>query len=237
MLLGMLSFGQGCGRGPVFKIRGKVQSYLAPEAVKFELLRGANLTGLSRTLFDVYTGEFEILDLPPGEYILRATQKKMRGEEKVSVGSVDISGVSIILLPSVTVPGLMRSVGGRADVIRYPNPCNVNLSRDWSHRDAIYVPIWQRDGQFTLDGMFPGEYQVRFLCFGAYVRSASFGGVDLLRNPVITISADAPLLSLKLTTRQAGEPSRPHSRILFCRSARFFWCRSFPPRMVPNCSP
>jgi hypothetical protein len=204
VLLGMLSFGQGCGGRPVFKIRGNVQGYLAPEAVEFELLRGAYVTGLSGTLFNVYTGEFEILDVPPGEYKLRATQKKMRGEVKVNVGSVEVSGVSITLMPSVTVPGIMRSMGGRADAKRYPNPCNVNLSQDWSHRDAIYVPAWKQDGEFTIDGMFPGEYQVRFLCFGAYVQSASFGGVDLLRNPVLAIPADAPLPSLKIDYTPGG---------------------------------
>lgn len=201
-------------RLPVVRVRGKVQGYLAPEAVNLELLGGTHRTDPSRTLFDAYTGEFTILDVAPGEYRLRATQKKMRGEVKVSVGITDVSGVSVALLLPRTVLGAVRSVGGRADAIRYENPCNVNLSQDWPPRPgAVYVPRWQPDGQFTLEqqdgpfileGVLPGEYQVHFLCFGAYVQSASFGGVDLLRNPVLTIPADAPPPSIEIDYTPGG---------------------------------
>ena len=136
---------------PVFKVRGKVQGYLAPEAVTLELLGGIHRTDPSRTPFDAHTGEFTILDVAPGEYRLRARQEKMRGEVKVSVGSIDVSGVSVALLLPRTVLGAMRSVGGRSDAIRYQNPCIVNLSQDWPPRPgAVYVPRWQQDGQFTL---------------------------------------------------------------------------------------
>jgi hypothetical protein len=78
---------------------------------------------------------------------------------------------------------------------------------------AAYVPRWQRDGQFTLEqqdgplileGVLPGEYQVHFLCFGAYIQSAFFGGVDLLRNPVVTIPADAPPPSIEINYTPGG---------------------------------
>ena len=112
-----------------------------------------------------------------------------------------------------TVRGIMRAVGGRADAIRYPNPCNVNLSQDWPPcPDAAYVPRWQQDGKFTLEsrmaqpnrGVLPGEYQVHFICFGAYIQSASFGGVDLLTNPVVRISADGPLPSIEIDYTPGG---------------------------------
>jgi hypothetical protein len=190
---------------PLFKIQGKVQGYLATKAVNFYLLRGADRTDPIRTLFDVQTGTFEILDVAPGEYRLRAAQEKMRGEVQVTVGSADVSGIPIALLPSTPVLGVMLSVGGRAEAIRYPKPCNVNLSQDWSQgRDAVYVPEWQQNGHFTLEGVFPGDYQVRFACFGAYIRSASFGGADLLRNPVLTIPADGPLPSLEIDYTPGG---------------------------------
>jgi hypothetical protein len=160
---------------PVFKIQGKVQGYLAREAVYFDLLRGRTQLGRGG-LFDVHAGEFEIPDVAPGEYNLRFAQGKKRGEANVNIRTADVTGVSIALLAPSTVRGVMRSVGGRADAIRYPNPCDVNLSRDWPpHPDAVYVPTWQQDGQFSLDDLSPGEYQVHFLCFGAYVQSASFG--------------------------------------------------------------
>jgi hypothetical protein len=200
---------------PVFKIRGKVQGYLAPEAVNLKLLGGPYRTDRSPILFDSNTGEFTILDVRPGEYRLRATQEKMRGDVKVSVGSTDVSGLPIALLSPRTVLGAMRSVGGRADALRPDNPCNVNLSQDWPPvPGAVYVPRWQQGGQFTLEqndygplsleGVLPGEYQVHFLCFGAYVQSASFGGIDLLRNPVLTIPADAPPPSIEINYTFGG---------------------------------
>jgi hypothetical protein len=203
MLLSILAFGQP--PHPLYKIQGKVEGYLATKEMNLYLLRGADATDPIRTIFDVHTGTFEILDVTPGEYRLRAAQEKARGEVKVKVGIADVSGVSIVLLPSTPVLGVMHSVGGRADAIRYPNPCNVNLSQDWSQgRDAVYVPLWQKDGHFTLEGLFPGEYQVRFACFGAYIRSASFGASDLLRNPALTIPANGPFPSLEIDYTPGG---------------------------------
>jgi hypothetical protein len=189
----------------LFKIQGKVEGYLRTKNVNIYLVRGAGRTGASRILFDVFSGTFEIVDVAPGEYSVRVAQEKVRGEVQVTVGSADVSGVSIVLLPSKPVLGVMRSVGGRADAIRYPDPCNVNLSQDWSQgRDAVYVPQWQPGGHFTLEGLFPGEYQVRFICFGAYIRSASFGGTDLLRNRVLTIPANGLLPSLEIDYTPGG---------------------------------
>lgn len=190
---------------PLFKIQGSVQGYLKSKEANFYWLSRADHKGPSRTLFNTPTGTFELLDVAPGEYRLRAAQEKMRGELLVTVGGADVNGVSIVLLPSTPVLGVMRSVGGRADAIREPNPCGVNLSQDWSQgRPAVYVPVWQPEGHFTLDGLFPGEYQVRLYCFGAFIQSASFGGVDLLKNPVLSIPANGPLPYLEIYYTPGG---------------------------------
>jgi hypothetical protein len=209
-LLGLLACGQA-KQGysveephAVFKIQGRLQGYLTRETVYFDLLRGPTHPGHGG-MFDAHTGDFEIPDVAPGEYRLRVSQGKKRGEAKVSIRTADVTGIAIALMASSTVRGVTHSVGGRAGVIRYPNPCNVNLSQDWPPSpEAVYVPKWQQDGQFTLDDVLPGEYQVHFLCFGAYVQSASFGGADLLRNPVVTIPADAPLPSLEIDYTPGG---------------------------------
>jgi hypothetical protein len=210
VLLGLSACGQAKQGYPVeephavFKIEGRLQGYLARETVYFDLLRGPTHPGHGG-MFDAHTGDFEIPDVAPGEYRLRVSQGKKRGEAKVSIGTADVTGISIALMASSIVRGVTRSVGGRAGVIRYPNPCNVNLSQDWPPSpEAVYVPKWQQDGQFTLDDVLPGEYQVHFLCFGAYVQSASFGGADLVRNPVVTIPADAPLPSLEIDYTPGG---------------------------------
>jgi hypothetical protein len=190
----------------VFRISGKIQGHTAPEAVTFELLRGTDqIRRDGGGQFFPQTGEFEVAGVAPGEYRLRVAQGKMRGEARVNIANADVSSVSIALIAPYTVRGIMRSVGGRADAIRYPNPCNVNLSKEWPPKpDAVHVPNWQQDGQFTLDNVFPGEYQVRFFCFGAYVQSASFGGVDLVRNPAVMIPADSSAPSLEINYTPGG---------------------------------
>jgi hypothetical protein len=210
VLLGLLACGQAKQEysveqpHPVFKIQGRVQGYLPREVVYFDLLHRSTHLGRGG-MFDVHTGEFEIPNVAPGEYRLRVSQGKKRGEVKLNIGTSDVTGVSIALMASTTVQGVTRSVGGRAGVIRYPNPCNINLSQDWPPSpEAVYVPKWQQDGHFTLDDVLPGEYQIHFLCFGAYVQSASFGGVDLVRNPVVAIPADAPLPSLEIDYTPGG---------------------------------
>jgi hypothetical protein len=187
----------------VFKIRGKLQGFEAPEAVNFELLGRGGGTGAKRVMFNTSSGEFEVLDVTPGEYSLRAAEENKRGEASVKVGSADVNGVSITLLSVAKVSGVMRSVGGRADALRPDNPCNVNLSQSWLP-GAIYVPKWQRESKFSLDDVIPGTYQVRFLCFGAYIQSAFFGGADLVRNPILTIPADVPPPSLEINYTFGG---------------------------------
>jgi len=190
----------------IFKISGKVQGHIASEAVTFELLRGADqIRPDGGGEFYPQTGDFEVAGLAPGEYNLRVAQGKKRGEAKVNIASADVSGVSIALMFLSTVRGVMRSVGGRADAIRYPNPCNVNLSTEWPPKpDAVHVPNWQPNGQFTVDNVLPGEYQVHFLCFGAYIQSASFGSVDLVRSPVVVIPENAPLPSFEIDYTPGG---------------------------------
>jgi hypothetical protein len=220
---------------PLFKIQGKIQGYLATKEVNFYVLRGADRTDPIRTQFDVHTGTFEILDVAPGEYTLRAAQEKIRGEVQVTVGSADVSGVSIALLPSTPVQGVMRSAGGRPDAIRYPNPCNVNLSQDWSQgRAAVYVPRWQQDDHFTLEGVFPGEYQVRFLCFGAYIQSASFGTADLLGNPVLMIPANGPLPSLEIDYTPGGGSLQVKLSKLLSRIGAVLLVPAFPAASGPE---
>jgi hypothetical protein len=201
---------------PVVKVEGKVLGYRASEAVTFDVLGGPYRSDPShRVLIDTNTGDFTILDMAPGEYRVRATQQNMRGEAKISVGGADVSGAYIALQSPRTVLGAMHSAGGRADAIRLLNPCNVNLSQDWPLMIAgtVYVSksqqdgrfrLAQQDGGFTYDGVLPGEYHVQFTCFGAYIQSASFGGVDLLRNPVLTIPADAPPPSLEIDYTPGG---------------------------------
>jgi hypothetical protein len=175
---------------PAFKIRGQVKGYAPPNAVTFELLRGDDQAEPSRAVLDVTTGKFEVLDVVPGSYRLRAAQENTRGEVTVNVGGADVDGVFVALQPAAAVRVVMRSVGGRADVLR-PNSCVLWLRQRW-YSDTVHNMRGEGNGKFSVDDLFPGQYEVRLQCFGAYIQSASFGGVDLLTNPVLTIPSDGP---------------------------------------------
>ena len=185
---------------PAFKIRGIVQGYAPPNAVSFELLRGDDQAEPSRALLDVTTGKFEVLDVVSGSYRLRAAQENTRGEVVVNVGGADVEGVFVALQPAAAVKGVMRSVGGRADVPRPTNPCFLSLHPRW-YSDTVHT---RQSGQFSFDDLFPGEYQVRLQCFGAYVQSALFGGVDLLTTPVLTIPSDGPSPPIEIEYTPGG---------------------------------
>ncbi len=183
-----------------FEISGRIKSDLPPGSVIFELVRGTGPDNPIRSEFDVATGEFAVPDVPPGEYRLLAKQDNRRGEARVSVQNADVSGVWIDMVLAPTIQGVMRSVGGRADVIRLLDPCNISL-RQRGHPDVVYVPAWKGDGQFSLEDVLPGDYNAELSCFGAYFKSALFGGADLLRNPALTVSPGlaAPPIEIAFT--------------------------------------
>jgi hypothetical protein len=100
----------------------------------------------------------------------------------VSVGAEDVKGVSIVLSPPVTLTALIHSP---APLRNGAAPCEVFL-HERGDPNALYSPRAQGSGRFIVD-LFAGQYQVRVGCFEGYPLSASFGGTDLLANPVITI--------------------------------------------------
>jgi hypothetical protein len=182
---------------PAFRIHGILKRYLASETVTFELLQGSEPGEPHRAVLDAATGQFDILDVLPGTYTLRATQGKTRGEASVTVSGTDLGGVSISLLPALTVNGSVHSVGvGRGAPApsrvhtRREAGCSVNL-REHRRLDSEFSGSAE-NGQFSIEGVFPGEYRAVIQCQGGYPVSATFGDADLLTNPIITLSSGAP---------------------------------------------
>lgn len=180
---------------PSFRIRGKLEGGATTGAVSFELVQNDNRVEPSRALLDPGTGEFEILDVTPGNYTLRAVRDavqdtvpgKTRGETMVHVAG-DVSGVSIVLLALVTVNVSMRPVGS-VESRPAGARCEPTLFAQQSP-ETVYGIGPSENGQVKIPGLFPGEYQVHLHCYGGYPLSASFGDTDLLKNSVLRISAD-----------------------------------------------
>ena len=209
-----------------FRIRGKLAGYRPPESVKFELLQGNEPGEPQRAVLDGVTGEFEILDVLPGAYTLRATQDKTRGEVAVTVAGGDLVDIPISLAPGVTVSGSTHFVAARGASAmsgggQLRAACSVFL-REHRRRDAEFAGLPRDTGQFTIEDVFPGEYRVSIRCDGGYALSASFGNIDLLTNPVITLSKDAtPPIEIIcqpgggfLKARFAGEAPLGHAFLL-----------------------
>jgi hypothetical protein len=185
-----------------FRIRGKVDGYVAPGSVSFQLVQNDERTEPSRALLNVSTGEFEILDVTPGNYKLHAVQEQTRGEVLVEVGDKDVSGVRIALLPPLTINGSMHSAAGVEQGRAGQTSCQVLLLQQQSGPASGSVP--GDTGKFTIPGLFPGEYQASLQCWGGYVEAASFAGTDLLENPVIRISSGATPSAMEIRYRRGG---------------------------------
>ena len=183
---------------PDFRIRGRIERFENSEPVKFELIRGREPAELSRAELDTATGQFQVLDVTPGAYKLRATQGETRAEVAVNVADADARGVSMVLLPPVTIKVSVHSVGAAAgseppeerSSLRPNSDCVVSL-HERLHPGPTVFALPQDDGQSGSQGVFPGEYRVDIVCPGGYPVSASFGATDLLTEPSVTISSGA----------------------------------------------
>jgi hypothetical protein len=132
----------------------------------------------------------------------------------LTVRGGDVNGVSIPLVPPVTVTGLVRVVGAvpektkeigeeEAEQSEGPPSCNVSLHPVGPQFSSPRPHFGQmtEGGAFAIPTVFAGEYRVRMDCTGGYVASALSESQDLLANPQIAVQpgiAPAPIeISLK----------------------------------------
>jgi uncharacterized protein (DUF2141 family) len=78
---------------PSHKIRGALGNFAPRRTVKFELLSGDEDVSPSRVSVNGDTGKFEIQDVIPGAYALRATQGETSAEIPVNVTPTDVDGL------------------------------------------------------------------------------------------------------------------------------------------------
>jgi hypothetical protein len=170
-----------------FRILGKLGNYESSEDVTFELLRGDEAAEPNRALLDRATGQFEVLDVPPGTYRLRATHGTRQGEATVTVSGTDVRGVQITLWPATFVKVALHATGSKESGAA---TCGVTL-RESAFDSGGWSAAPTNDGQFGVSDVPPGDYRTDIGCQGGYALSAWFGDTDLLTHPVITISPGA----------------------------------------------
>jgi uncharacterized protein (DUF2141 family) len=214
-----------------YKISGTLGNFTPRHTVKFELLSDEDDVASSRVSVNGDTGSFEIQDVMPGAYTLRATQGTARAETRVTVTGGDLRGVAATLAPGMDIPvrtqvtnppaaGHSEELGGRPDGGLRPGvigrgtigfACNVTLSSPGRHvgerkmaRAAQKNGEQINDGELVLADVLPGMYRISFQCYGGYPRSATFNNQDLLANPLLTIGPGAVAPIEILGTRGGG---------------------------------
>ena len=205
---------------PAATIRGTLENYTLHQRVTFSLRQeGEDLADDSRVNLSTTTGRFEITAVPPGDYTLTAEAgQAARGEVPVHVTESGITGLTMQLWPSVTIPVNVHSSGPPAarkspaepdaddDTPAEPH-CGVQLRTPQGQSYAVPQRFATRFGlpnAADLSNVLPGRYRVRFYCSGGYVTSAMFGTSDILSNPSIAIEPGVTPPPIEIAMKPGG---------------------------------
>ncbi|HEX8176305.1 MAG TPA: carboxypeptidase-like regulatory domain-containing protein [Pyrinomonadaceae bacterium] len=163
-------------------------------------------------------------------------------QQDVTVSGADLSGIVIELGEGGRLQGTIIIEGGKPST---QESLNVSLlPRDMSLAGQIRYGFVQQDGSFTIDKVPPGEFYLSVQQSGErfYIKSATAGGIDLLREPVrigsgtnienvrITISTEVATLQGRVVSASDAKPVRG-SILLLVPSDPARW-RSFLPAVT-----
>ena len=185
---------------PAFKIRGRVVNFVQRRTRDVPVIeRQRSEVEAVRASVNNDTGNFELVAVVAGSYVLRATQDGNTGEAPVSVRSTDVDGVSLALTPPVDIRVNMSGASGPAavqdgEVFRAQPNCRGSKLRS---AGKLALPVFTNmltnnrgigagDRDF-IRGVAPGKYRVSFQCFSAYARSAMAGTHDLASDPILAV--------------------------------------------------
>ena len=188
-----------------YKVRGHVLNSLTdPDANIMVVLfpRGSRELNFSsdqkRAIAGQRTGNFEIKDVVPGEYVataisFAASQTRMT-TQNVDVVAADVDGVSLVLTRGVDIP-VRVALEGKSAISVADMEVSLEPAEDTSvpfrmGRTAAAQP----DGSFLLKEVGDGTYSVSVYskCRECYLKSAKANGVDLLEQGVQISSGAGP---------------------------------------------
>lgn len=151
-----------------------------------------------RANLDRKTGDFEIKDVVPGEYVVAAmsfgTGDNHTAVQSVDVITSDVDGVSLVLTRGIDILVRVTSEGKAAASANVT--VGLNPSMDDASSDFVEVrrSVARPDGSFALKEVGDGSYTLNVYsdCVECYLKSASANGVDLLERGVQVSSGEAP---------------------------------------------
>jgi Carboxypeptidase regulatory-like domain len=194
-----------------YKIRGHVLNSLGdyPDAHIVVILfpRGnrelAFVSDQKQVVVNPKTGDFEMADVVPGEYVAvafsYASSQMHHSTQNVDVNNADVNGISLVLSRGIDVPVRVTLDGklaaSAADVIVSLLPAE-DTSVPFNMGSSATA---QADGTFVLKEVGDGSYslRVRSRCQECYLKSANANGVDLLDQGV-QVSSGGGLASIAI---------------------------------------
>ena len=163
-------------------------------------LLGGAIGGIQESL-TTEDGSFQFLRVRPGTYQLTSAAGRPSGSPTtVSVGEKDITGLQIVIVPTVEITGAITIEGDA------PRP-RLNLQfAPFKGNTALPGASPQNDGTFRVP-LPEGDYRVSWsnLPVGYEIKSVMAGSVDLLTTP-LKVTTGSPPSPLKVVLAVQGKP-------------------------------
>lgn len=213
---------------PAFSIRGRILNHVPYQPVTLELSRQGELPMGNRVAVNSANGEFEMFDVPSGQFELSATRKIKEAEERgriaVQVGNASMDGVKLTLTRPVDIELLVHGAetelrSGFFDMALTP--------RESGRGDEPILLSEERSVKRGFRGVWPGRYRIdlpRHLG-ERYVTAVTSDGVDLLHEDLTVTEGSAPApieiqlapgpAQLDLTVLAGGKPAVSAQVLLF----------------------
>jgi protocatechuate 3,4-dioxygenase beta subunit len=199
----------------VFRVRGRVINTIPdPKRVEHPLVfltpRGGSIQSNYMTVGESNMvkkdGTFDLAGVVPGSYTLQASiyngEEQHAVTQSIDVGDADVEGVQLVISKGFSVSGNVRWDGTPGHI--EDNLYITARSEGQSELSAGFAPV-NRDGSFTWNQVSDGAMRIEFhgLEKSAYVKSAEYGGVDVLEQGFTPRAGSNATLEITLSAHGA----------------------------------
>ena len=196
---------------PVYSVTGTISGLPPNSHPMVQMIRGTSDSNMYRPVqYDGRTGQFSIRMLPAGASTLRFTSNDGQGHlfeaiQQINIDGANVTGLQIAFQPGNEIPVQVNAPATNSAPPNLPNgqPGLNNMvqvqltpvsggNRGYFSGAVPANSAAAADSPKTIKGVLPDQYRVTVHAFGSMcVDSASYGGTDLLRNPLVVESGAA----------------------------------------------
>ena len=199
-----------------YKVRGQVLNAAAVDHpasdVRVEIasqgLESLSFADVHQGKADSQTGEFELVDIPPGSYKIAAVysdgENEFLGVTQVEVMDADVNAVRIVITRGAEIHGRVTKEGK----ISPSSAIQISASnRDREAPGGSDRGQAKPDGTFVITGLPDGVFDISAFstdCRTCFVKSATAAGADILESGLTVSSGSAPSpIQVVLSSRSA----------------------------------